>query len=90
MERVRQNEKWGEQNHPDGTGKAMSAYMAQLAKFDCDTAARKGTVSWEDILREEAAEVFAETDTERIKAELVEVAAVCQQWFEAIERRNKG
>lgn len=39
-----------------------------------------GTVTWWDVLREEFYEVGAETDPEKICAELVQVAAMCFRW----------
>jgi NTP pyrophosphatase (non-canonical NTP hydrolase) len=64
-ERTRQNEKWGEQNHPD--------------------------LYWLGILVEEVGEVsraVIEGDERGRDKELVEVAAVCVAWIEAIDRRR--
>ena len=41
-----------------------------------------------DILAEEVAEVYAESDPDRLRAELIQVAAVCVQWIEAIDGRS--
>lgn len=43
--------------------------------------------AWRHILDEEVAEALAETDPERLRAELVQVAAVAVQWIEALDRR---
>lgn len=107
-ERARQDAKWGEQNHPDGTGersiplgrivyhgpavpengdKHYAFGLALMAKQATDQAARAGTVTWADILLEEVFEALAEGDTARLRTELIQVAAVAQQWAEAIDRR---
>ncbi|TIH27052.1 hypothetical protein, partial [Subtercola vilae] len=110
-ERDRQDQKWGEQNHPDGTGpsrmilgdlkytKAFDGHrgislatasadvLAGCAKQVTDSAAKQGNVFWQDILLEEVFEAFAESDTSKLRTELIQVAAVAQQWVEAIDRR---
>ena len=86
-ERVRQDAKWGEQNHPDGTS-ALYVQPAQVAKMTTERRAAEGRVSWIDILHEEVMEAYAETDPEKLRAELVQVAAVTVAWLEAIDRRK--
>lgn len=104
QERDRQDEKWGEQNHPDGTGinwidqitpaygweENASEHAAMLSKRATDRSARMDKQTWLQILREEVAEAFAETDLETLRSELIQVAAVAAQWVEAIDRRKKG
>lgn len=88
-ERLLQDEKWGEQNHLDGTGGNEAA--ADLARLVCQQAARAGQLSWRYVLDEEVQEAFAESDPARLRAELVQVAAVAVAWIEAIDRRgNRG
>lgn len=94
-ERARQDVKWGQQNHPDGTGVEaevvplwMAEDFADWAKATTDAAASAGNVTWRDILLEEVAEAFAESDVDRLRTELIQVAAVATQWVEAIDRRN--
>lgn len=88
VERARQNARWGEQNHPDGTGKQgfrlWEASMKELNK----AAVAEGRLNWSLILREEVAEALASKDQQDLQGELVQVAAVCQAWYEAIERRK--
>ena len=62
--------------------------LAESAKRSTDTAARNGSVTWADILLEEVFEALAESDPERLSTELIQVAAVAQQWAEAIARRE--
>lgn len=87
-ERGRQVAKWGEQNHPDGTGYAYLREQAAKARHECQVAAADGRVTWRLILREEYREALAETDPERLRTELVQVAAVAAAWIEAIDRRQ--
>jgi hypothetical protein len=86
-ERARQDNRWGEQNHPDGTGEPGSDSIAAAAQLLCQGAAVSGHLDWLHILREEVAEAFAESDPARLRAELVQVAAVATAWIEAIDRR---
>jgi hypothetical protein len=86
-ERVAQNEKWGEQNHPDGTGGSGALYVADRYRSIVDHGLADGTATWRDVLLEEVYEALAETDPDRLRAELVQIAAVAAAWIEAIDRR---
>jgi hypothetical protein len=90
-ERARQDVKWGEQNHPHGTGYSSSLESdrdrADMARSRCNWAAARGAVTWRHILEEEVCEAFAETDPDLLRAELIQVAAVATAWAEAIDRR---
>ena len=88
-ERERQRAKWGDQSHlPDGTGGAYRETLRGAAQTDCDHAMEAGRVTWRHILAEEVAEALAETSPARLRVELVQVAAVCVQWLEALDRRQ--
>ncbi|HEX2142998.1 MAG TPA: hypothetical protein VHG10_00680 [Glycomyces sp.] len=87
-ERARIDAKWGEQNHPDGTGDYPEIIEADVAKMVCQDAADDGRLDWLHILREEVAEAFAESDPTKLRAELIQVAAVAVAWVEAIDRRE--
>ncbi|PZG49878.1 hypothetical protein C1I98_11130 [Spongiactinospora gelatinilytica] len=85
-----QDERWSEQNHPDGTGgewyerRAAQAHRDfQLAGDDPDIGSR-----WALILEEEVYEALAETDPVKLRAELVQVAVVAVAWAGAIDRRT--
>lgn len=88
-ERARQNAKWGEQNHLDGTGRPGDEYLAWWARTVCQ-ANDPAKDNWRDILQEEVSEAFAETDPEALRAELVQIAAVAAAWIEALDRRADG
>jgi len=96
QERLRQDAKWGEQNHPDGTGPERSwglddpgsaREIAEVFREETDHKAREGKLTWRDIALEEIAEAFAEDDPELLRAELNQVSAVFAAWAEAITRR---
>jgi hypothetical protein len=92
-ERARQDNKWGEQNHPDGTGSYFEFLninfqeLAEYARETCDRRHHSGEGTWSDILLEEVFEAMAEEDTKKLRKELVESAAVIVAWIEAIDRR---
>lgn len=86
-ERKAQTEKWGTQDWPDGTGSSLRFADADRAKKLCDEAHAAGRVTWRHILEEEVCEALAETDTKKLREELIQVAAVAVQWVEAIDRR---
>lgn len=88
-ERERQDARWGQQNHPDGTGDPIAQELAAFARAVCDRAARDGTVTWSHILDEEAKEALAESNPVRLREELVQLGAVCVAWIQAIDRRLK-
>jgi hypothetical protein len=86
-EREAQDAKWGEQNHADGTGGAHYRLRADVYREQTVLHAEQGRSFWDSILKEEVYEALAETDPEKLRAELVQVAAVAQAWAEAIDRR---
>jgi hypothetical protein len=86
-ERARQDAKWGEQNHPDGTAITGDDERAANARHVCQAMASIGQGSWRDVLWEEVAEAFAESNPAALRAELVQVAAVAAAWIAAIDRR---
>jgi hypothetical protein len=88
-ERHRQDARWGEQNHQDGTGSAYAA-EAVLARKECGRAAGAGELTWRHILLEEIAEAGAEHDPGSLREELIQVAAVAVAWAEALDRRVAG
>ncbi|NUQ95813.1 MAG: NUDIX hydrolase [Streptomyces sp.] len=85
-ERDRQDAKWGEQNHPNGTGLNYQRHLADEERAACDAAFRNGRGTWRHVLAEEVAEANAESDPMKLRAELVQVAAVAVNWIGAIDR----
>lgn len=93
-----QDEKWGRQDHLDGTGfdrhffddneVYVFGYTAlELADF---FKRRCRNDNWRDILLEEVFEALAEEDPKELRKELIQVVAVASQWVEAIDRREDG
>jgi hypothetical protein len=62
--------------------------LANQARAATNAHAAAGAVTFADILLEEVFEALAESDPARLRAELVQVAAVAVQWVEAIDRRG--
>ncbi|MGW2550025.1 hypothetical protein [Streptomyces sp. NPDC001635] len=87
-ERIRQDQKWGEQNHPDGTGNKSQQDYAEQARRWCQAAFGSGYGTWADVLAEEVAEANAEREPAKLRAELIQVAAVAVAWVEALDRRT--
>ncbi len=88
-ERARQDKKWGEQNHPDGTGDIDQQEQADYARAECDLAAKGGRLTFAHILEEEFWEALAEADKGKLRTELLQVAAVSVAWIEKLDRDAK-
>jgi hypothetical protein len=87
-ERVHQDEKWHEQNHPDGTGNRWFEFERDFYRDLCERMTAEGKITWRHILLEEVYEALAEEDPAHLRSELVQVAAVATAWIEAIDRRR--
>jgi hypothetical protein len=96
-ERQAQLAKFGDQHHRDGTGPdrvwsftGPASFVASTAREAVEQLAAEGDgyVSWLDIALEEFAEAAAESDPARLRAELVQVAAVCAAWVYDLDRRS--
>lgn len=100
-ERLRQELKFGQQNPPVdpirwhvGTLKPRTDYgicSADELRIRCNSRAAAGVVSYADILLEEVAEAMDEAaldDTDALRKELIQVAAVAVAWVECIDRRR--
>ncbi len=89
-ERVRQEDRWGESNHPD-TYPHFHYWMAPAERFKeiTDGRARAGVCSYTDVLLEEVAEAIDEAragNKRALREELIQVAAVAVKWVEKIDR----
>jgi hypothetical protein len=98
IERRKQDAKWGEQNHPivshlqaPGLGeqhaRACAEDRAEYWKYENDRRAAHGMLSWDGVLLEETYEALAEEDEQKVRAEMVQVAAVAVAIIECIDRR---
>jgi hypothetical protein len=98
-ERARQLAKFGDQRHPDMAGDATSqcdaretfAEWAQNYRVinggTFDPRDRDNRLDWTGILLEEVYEALAEPDPTKLRAELIQVAAVCAAWVYDIDQR---
>ncbi|MFC9949225.1 hypothetical protein ACFVIN_01430 [Streptomyces prasinus] len=86
-ERQRQLEQFGDQRHPDGTGLPVYQHSANRYRDHTDRATAAGVLAWRDVLLEEVHEALAEKDPAKLRAELVQVAAVCAAWITDLDSR---
>lgn len=102
-ERIRQDKKWGRQEHRDANpilldreggftpcrlAEELEICSADRAKFLCKTAFDRGEGSWSVILVEEVAEAVAAIgDDADLLNELVQVAAVATAWGEIVQEK---
>ena len=89
LERRRQDRKWGEQNHPIAVARDIHRHTDEMKfwKRVNDWRNRTGQLTWDGILLEEVYEALSEVDPEKIRAELVQVAAVAVAMIECIDRQ---
>ena len=100
-ERRKQDEKWGEQNHPclDQTllnrrGGCTPMRMCEeyeipsegRAKKKCDKAFETNKGTYTHIAVEEMSEVVSAFDIHKRREEIIQLAAVCVAWIEKIDR----
>lgn len=86
----RQVERWGIQDHPLTTWLEPKNwhFAAENMKVMFSTMKENhSNPGWDLIMMEEVAEAFAETDLEKARAELIQVAAVAISAIENIDRR---
>lgn len=95
-ERERQDDRWGEQNHPSffadtrKRGKWWAKVTADRWKEDNTDRAGGGTLAWDGIALEEVYEALAEDDGPELYAELIQTAAVFANWAECLRRAGHG
>lgn len=89
-ERVAQDVRFGMQVLPDGTGGEDAGAESEVARRSTDEAADLGALTWRHVLAEEVLEAFAESDPRRLRAELIQVAAVAVKWTQALDRRPES
>lgn len=85
-ERDRQAGRFPAQRLPLGTGREHWHRLATHMKDAIRRSVEDGTLTWADVLREEMYEVLAETDPQRIRKELIQLAAVALRVVEDIDQ----
>ena len=100
-ERARQFAEYGtNEDLADGTGEHIrwalpvsdkrAGVIEEHFRWDYETYEKtQGTVTWMHLVREELAEAFAETDPAKLRAEVLQVAALCVSWVEKLDSRPK-
>jgi hypothetical protein len=92
-ERRMQDQKWGpidekQVDKPDGTGELWRHAALDLETAGHMTTRPGATQTWSEILMEEALEANVETDPVRLRAKLIQVAAVACKWVQVLDMRK--
>lgn len=91
-ERLRQHHLWGVQDHPMGSGPNVELFgyeIKDLLGFVSDFNDTHNNPYWGTILLEEVLEALAEpTDSNNLRKELLQVAAVAVAAVEDLDRNN--
>ncbi|GGR70907.1 MULTISPECIES: hypothetical protein [Streptomyces] len=87
-ERQRQLAKWGDQRHPILRGPSNQHLFEQLAQAMRETNTDPDQICWMTILLEEAYEAGAERDMAKLRAEVIQIAAVCQAIVADLDSRS--
>lgn len=88
LERERQMDKWGVQNHPNGTGSEMAHTVAEQWKTVCDIKNSLDNDDWATIAAEEFFEALAETELNKLIDEVAQFTAVGIAWLEDLLRQK--
>lgn len=83
----RQENLWGIQSHPDGTGSEEIKALAEQIKAAVDAADADGSITWAHIYLEEVAEALAETKAPALLEELDQCNAVVLSWQRDVHTR---
>jgi hypothetical protein len=95
FERYRQDAKWGGIDSPNqravclGEPPPDAKDCADAARVNCDLAMRAGNDNWRLILEEEFWEAMAESDPAKMRAEIIQLAAVCVNVCQLIDQGTK-
>lgn len=66
------------------TGQPAEEIQKELRRDYEDWEDNEGLPTWVHLVREEMAEAFQENEPERLKEELIQVAALCVSWAERL------
>lgn len=93
-ERVRQDERWGEQNHPvhdpeDPAGVFLLGRSYAALEQEAKARFAAGRRSWALVELEEVFEALAAKTPAEARAEFIQVAAVAVAAVESIDRKTK-
>lgn len=89
-ERRRQDQMWGIQDWPWRNPRQFPLTVsAEIVRKTVELRSEAGVVDWAAILVEEVAEAVEETDPDRLRVELVQVAAVVMAAIESLDRNGR-
>jgi hypothetical protein len=79
----------GEQDLPlcDEIGAEWRRSACEWTRYRCESEARAGRTTWEDVLRVEVAEAYAAADIYEARAEMVQAANVAIKAIENLDKR---
>lgn len=86
-EREAQHAQWGEQDIPMGTHQDFT-FVSRYYRALCQRKTQDGDVTYADVLLEEVYEALAETDPQKLRDELIQVAAVAVKMVELIDKHT--
>jgi hypothetical protein len=92
-ERERQDDQWGEQNHPSfgvNSANRNAKMLADMWKGINAGRVKHDTLTFDGIAFEEIYEAMAEPDGPELYAELIQAAAVFACWAEKLRREGNG
>jgi len=99
-ERARQFAQYGTNDDlEDGTGGSWLVPFTREGAAGIEKSLRRGyeayetnhgTITWMHLVREEVAEAFAEQDPETLRAEVLQIAALCVSWVEKLDARPEA
>lgn len=74
-------------DRPDGTRRFYRIYEEE-AKRVVERSTEEGSLTWFTIAREEWWKVAGEENPEKLRAELIQLAATCARWVRSIDARG--
>ena len=94
QERKKQDDKWGEQNHPivEENFDSFIDYGIideKSAKQYCEDAIKRKNLTWANIIVEEITEALHARTKEEMREELVQCAAVLVAMIESLDRNGR-
>jgi hypothetical protein len=90
QEHERQDEKWGEQNHPMLSTAFPHDKIVDMRNAYQQINNEKTKTCWFSILTEEILEASTETDPIKQREEMIQVVTVAVQIIECLDRRMEG
>jgi len=87
QERARQDDRWGNTDHADGTHANYMIKAEELMSLAAEQE-MQNNITWNTILQEEVFEALSTDEPDLLRAGLIQVAAVAVAWVEALDARQ--